>query len=322
MLKLAVVGCGGIGLNHIRAVNELPQAELTFCVDFDHEKAERGAELSTAEAGFSTSLKDIPPDIDGVIVATPPHAHYKPAYELLERGYNVFSEKPLSLMSSHCRKLITLAEKHSKCLMVGFKMRFEPVFVKAAELVPELGRIYSIASTKQQPFHVRPAGNWVPDTGAMFELSVHDFDLINFITGLTPRKISAADFHQRRNWKAEDRFALTVQYNDGVIGQLQGMYTDSCTFNYHDLMIQITGENGYLRIERPEKISINTDEYREIKIENARINTFKSELSHFCDVLNGHAQNMLPGKLGLITTWMVEEARKTAKRQTAEKELV
>ena len=66
----------------------------------------------------------------------------------------------------------------------GFKsFRISSLDWYPTQYLPQLGKLRTIVSTKEQPFNPRPEGAWVKATGAMYELSIHDFDLITFLTG-------------------------------------------------------------------------------------------------------------------------------------------
>lgn len=180
MFKVGVVGCGGIGMTHARTWNSLEGVQVSAVVDTNLEKAKAAAEACKCPC-FS-SVDELPEDLDAVSVVTPPASHFAIAKRLLERGFHVFCEKPLTMDVAEGELLEALAKRQKKELGVGFKMRFEPIFVEAKKHLPEIGTLRSIVTTKQQAFNPRPEGAWVKKVGAMYELSIHDFDLISFIT--------------------------------------------------------------------------------------------------------------------------------------------
>lgn len=308
MVKIALVGCGGIGMAHLRAYKELKDVIVSAVVDRDMKKAEAAAEFSGAQA--LNDISQIASDIDGVSVVTPPQSHFQITSDLLERNFNVFCEKPLTMNTEEAGRLIEIAERKKKALMVGFKMRFEPIFQEAKKLLPQIGKLLSVSSVKQQPFRARPTENWIPKVGAMYELSVHDFDLINWIAEIEPEEVLFSKLDYRLGWERENAFFLTVKYSKDVTGQLQGIYALENKFMYRDLTLTFTGEKGYMRVERPDRIVLHTSDYSVKEINPAGVNAFVRELQHFCDVIRGREKNMLDGKLGLITTKIVEDANK------------
>ena len=307
-LKLAVVGCGGIGQAHIRNAASLEGAKVAYCVDLNMERAAKAAELCKGTA--LDSLDKIPSDTDGVIVAAQPLAHYPIVKNLLEKNFNVFCEKPLTMKTSECRELGVLAERKGRVLMTGFKMRFEPVFRKAKELLPMIGELVMLSSVKQQPYSERPEYNWFPKVGAMFELSVHDFDLIHWIAGIAPEKVLYANLSHRFGWERDDAFALTVRYNNGVTGQLSGMYAKESSFMFKDITMMFLGEKGYMRVERPDRIIIHDTETRVFEVDSSNANAFLEEQKHYCAVLRGEEENTLGAEAAANATFIADEAFK------------
>jgi predicted dehydrogenase len=306
MLKLVVVGCGGIGLTHIRTLKDLEGVNVIACVDLDLSRAQEGADLCGGKA--LDNINDIPEDIDGVTVATQPMAHYKIVKELLHKGFNVFCEKPLTMQTETCIELSELAKEEKAILMVGFKMRYEPVFRKAKELLPEIGKLFSVSAVKQQPYSAKPENNWFPNVGAMFELSVHEFDLIHWIADIKPEAVLYSELSHRLGWEKEDAFYITVKYSGGVIGQLQGMYALENSFMFRDFCATFLGEKGYLRIERPDRVILHTNEYNVHEVESGGVNAFAEELKHFCNVIQGTEENTLTAEAGIDATFIAEKA--------------
>ena len=308
MFKVAVIGCGGIGNAHARSWKQVEGVELVGVVDLVEEKAKATAEKFGCAA--FTDMAALPDGLDAVSVVVPPRGHYPIVKTMLQKGLHVYCEKPLTLDPAQGEELDKLAAAQGKQLSVGFKMRFEPIFQKAREVVGEIGEIRSIVTTKQQKFNDRPEGQWVKATGAMYELSIHDFDLISFITGLAPQKVLAAKLMHRRGWEKEDAFNAIVQYDNGAIANLQGLYCDQTTFCYRDLTITLLGEKGYIRIERPDRIVVHTDAFRVIDIPDAlSVNTFAVELGLFKAACLGQGPNAQTAADAVRMTRLIEEIR-------------
>ena len=307
MFEVGIVGCGGIGMAHARSWSAIEGVKVAYAVDLDENKAKALAAICGAKV--LTDIAGLPSTLDAVSVVTPPHVHYPVIKALLDRGFNVFSEKPLTTDVAQGEELVKLAAEKKAQLGVGFKMRYEPIFQKAKELLPEIGQLVSIVTTKEQMFNTRPGGEWVTRTGAMYELSIHDFDLISFISGLFPQKVLCARLGHKRNWEKEDSFQALVAYDEGITASLQGMYCDKTTFCFRDLTITFLGENGYMRVERPDRIVMHTDEYRLVEIPPAEKSAFVLELEHFKDAVEGKCENTLKAADAVRMTKLIEEIR-------------
>ncbi len=307
MFKVGIIGCGGIGMAHARSWSAIPDVEISAVVDLNQEKAMAAAELF--KCPYYTNIEELPNNLDAVSVVTPPGAHYPVVKEMLERSINVFCEKPLTMDVAQGEELDSLAASQGKVLAVGFKMRYEPIFNAAKEYLSQLGTLRSIVTTKIQQFNPRPEGAWVTRVGAMYELSIHDFDLLSFITGLKPEKVISARLEHRRGWEKEDAFSAMVEYEQGVTAMLQGMYCDETTFCFRDLTITLLGEHGYMRIERPDRIVLHTNDFRVIEVNPAEKSAFVLELEHFKNAVEGKCANMLKASDAVTMTKMIEEIR-------------
>lgn len=305
MFRVAVVGCGGIGRAHANSW-KAAGAEVVCVVDLIEEKA--AALAKSVGCGYTADLEALPENLDAVSVTTPPSAHYKVTKCLLERGFNVFCEKPLTLVTEQGEELDALAAKKGLTLAVGFKMRFEPIFIEAKKHIGGIGRLMHITSTKQQAYNPRPEAEWIQHTGAMYELSVHDFDLISYITGRNPVGVLYAKVSHRFGWEKEDAFAICADYGDGVTALLEGMYAVKGIFCYRDLTLTFLGDEGYMRVERPDRIVLHTSEYQVIEIPPAEKSAFVLELTHFMNAVSGKEENSLTAASAVNMTRFINEA--------------
>lgn len=311
MFKVGIVGCGGIGNAHANSWKAIDNVSIEFVCDLNQERAEAMVKKHGARA--ITDIADLPADLDCISVVTPPGAHYPVVKSLLERKFNVFCEKPLTMNVEEGRELEALAKQQGRLLGVGFKMRFEPIFVRARELLSEIGNLVQISTTKLQAFHPQPETAWVKKVGAMYELSVHDFDLITFITGLIPQQVVASRLEKRFGWEKEDAFAALVDYGNGVFAQLQGMYAVGSTFCFRDLSITFSGDKGYMRVERPDRIVVHTDTFHVESIPAAETGAFVLELTHFRDAVLGRCANTLTAASANEMTRLIEDIRAIAR---------
>jgi predicted dehydrogenase len=314
-MKAAIVGCGGIGRAHAVAYRQLSGVELAFVVDRDATRAQALADEFGAEP--LNNFVDLPDDVEVVSVTTDPGSHAPIAVSLLQRGHAVFCEKPLGMTPHESRQLLDAACGAGRPLSVGFKMRYEPCFQMARELVDQVGPIVQIATTKMQPFAPRGQADWRPRVGAMIELSVHDFDLISFITGLQPQRVLAADLSHRLGWEREDGFTALVDYTESggvascatgpadVRATLSGCYTTDSKWHGADFSLTITGERGYLRILRGDRVILHTDEYQSFTPEPPG-NTFVIELQGFVDALRQNAPPPISPEAGFVATALID----------------
>lgn len=306
MLNVGIIGCGGIGMTHARAYAKLKNVKLAAMIDANLELAQKAAEQYGAKAFSSLDTCDI--KLDLVSVVTPPSTHFKVVMQLLDKGIPVFCEKPITMDIEQARTLVRRSEETGIPIGVGFKMRNEAVFARAKELIGEIGRILSVSVVKNQPQSPNPPKAWVKETGCMYELSVHDYDLVHYIMGACPVSVEAR-LGYRHGWTREDQAYLTVAYDNGAIGQLMSAYTTTAAWTYQDIAITFVGENGYMRVERPNRIVIATDRQYVVEVEPLDgEEPFRIELEGFVNSLIEKKPFHPDVHDGAVTTFLVESA--------------
>ena len=311
-IKVAVVGCGGIGGRHCEAYKRISNVALAAFVDSDIAKAKEFSRIHGGQATYSSVNEIIPGSVDLISITTPPMYHTQPVLDALGMGAHVFCEKPITMDIGESRQIEELSREKGFPLGIGFKMRFEPIFVKAREMIGEIGDILAVSTIKIQPYHQRKTFDWVPQVGAMYELSVHEYDLINFIGGLKPMKVYG-QLEFAPGWTREKRAFLQVAYDGGVTGQSMSVYSEDASFHYRDLTMTFVGTRGYMRVERPDRIVLHTDDYRIVPVESEDgLNAFVAELSSY---IKGMATGSIHPCAGLedalMATALVESANES-----------
>jgi predicted dehydrogenase len=326
---VAVVGCGGIGRAHARAYAAAGVPAIAF-IDPVPAAGERvAAESGAPGALVLKDVDELPPGIDVVSITTPPPTHYALCKRLLESGRHVWCEKPLAMDVDQARELATLAERLDRVLLVGFKYRFESVFRAARAQLPRLGQILAASCVKAQAYPRKPV-DWVADVGVMYELSIHDVDLLNWYLGPSaspasgggsepeypfapslhwePRLI-AAHLPHRFGLAREDQCFLTLEYPGGVTAQIAGVYSRETRFLGRDVLLTVVGERGFLRVERPDRITLHLDDYEVIPVPTAEADPFTLEARNLLASVAGTSRPLATGWDGYRATHVVEAAR-------------
>ena len=171
-LRVAVAGVGHLGSAHAKVYSAMDDVELVAVADVDAEAAAR----VTAETGAKAcaSLDDIP-DVDAVSVVVPTVAHREVAEHFLSRGASVLVEKPMAPDSAEAEALLEAASRAPGILQVGHIERFNSA-VRAAR--PHVSRPRFIECRRVAPFSFRSK-----DIGVVFDLMIHDLDIIQWLVG-------------------------------------------------------------------------------------------------------------------------------------------
>lgn len=176
-IKVAVVGVGEFGGNHVRVVRQSPRAELVAVVDTD---AARARELAAANnCAALTDLGELRGKADAAIVAVPTSAHADVACALMEAGTDVLVEKPITPDLASADRLIQTAEHTRRILQVGHLERFNPA-VMALEKAATLPLFFEIH--RLSLFSPRSL-----DVDVVLDLMIHDLDIL---LSLVPAEIT------------------------------------------------------------------------------------------------------------------------------------
>jgi len=186
MIRVAIIGMGVMGKNHYRVAKLIPGVQVVALCDSSAEvKAEAYPEPLFRDA--DELLAGAP--LDAAIVAAPSFLHHAIARKCLDKGLAVLVEKPLAATAEEGRALLEAARSPGAKLAVGHTERFNPV---VAALIRELAgkELFSIQITRVGPFPPR-----IADVGVLTDLSVHDIDLIRYIS---KREILSASVHKSK----------------------------------------------------------------------------------------------------------------------------
>lgn len=129
-IRVAVIGTGGWGKNHVRVLSEL--GVLTAICDSDEDRAELLSKKYKVNSYSNLEqLLQKETDLSACLVCTPTKTHFQVAQEIMKNKINVFVEKPLSFSSVECEKLTELSKLNNVILTSGYIERFNPASTKS-----------------------------------------------------------------------------------------------------------------------------------------------------------------------------------------------
>ena len=168
-IRVAVVGAGEFGRNHVRVWQQIPGAELAGVVETDPARA------ATIAREFGARVL---PDLDAlsaervaaVSLAVPTKDHARVGCRLLESAIDVLVEKPMAASLEDADRLIVAAARSHRILQVGHVERFNPAVIAARKIV-------------QRPmfFEVHRLGVFTPrslDIDVVYDVMIHDLDIL------------------------------------------------------------------------------------------------------------------------------------------------
>jgi predicted dehydrogenase len=215
-LGIAVVGYGYWGPNLARNVMERSDLELRALCERDESRA--GAFSSRypgvpVECDFENVLAD--PDIDAVVVATPPQTHYPLVRDALLAGKHVLVEKPLATSYAHGCALVDLATERGLVLMPGHTFVYSPSVNAVGDLIRNgvVGEVFFVTSSRMN------LGKYQRD-GVICDLAPHDLSILMHWLDEPVVQVSASARSVFQSDVPETAF-ITLTFESGTTANIQ-----------------------------------------------------------------------------------------------------
>lgn len=216
MKHIGIVGCGRIGQLHAR--NLKARAHLYYC-----SRSRSSAERFQREFGGSGVVGAFEnlialPQLDAVVLASPPEYHAQQVVAALEAGKAVLVEKPLCLSP----KEITAIEQNLQgrpFLMVAENYYYKPSLRLMRELIGQ-GAIGQLRSAEVVKLTRQKAPGWKDQCGALLEGGIHFVALINALFDVTPLAVRA-EFPKHRTGQPERHSLTRLTYPGGAEATLR-----------------------------------------------------------------------------------------------------
>lgn len=215
MLKIGLIGVGGISGEHIPVWDKMEGAELSAICDIRPERMERYPE-KRRYTDFNEMLENEEIDILDICLPTYLHADY--AVKAMEKGIHVICEKPVSLKEEDVARVYSAAQKMNVKFMVAQVLRFWPEY----ELIKEIydtGKYGKLLSGYMSRLGTCPKwswDNWMQDplrSGLVpYDLHVHDLDFMIYAFG-QPVSVQS----QRSKRPEQDYISAVYNYDDFFI---------------------------------------------------------------------------------------------------------
>ncbi len=223
-------------------------------------------ELAEKEAALPEDAR-----VDFVSVATPNHTHFPIAKTMLEAGFNVICDKPMTFDLAQAEELATIVEKSGVVFAVTHNYTGYPLVRAAREMAlsGELGEIQAIRSNyiqgwlrtrleseeqKQAAWRTDPAKSGA--AGAFGDIGTHAYNLARYMTGLLPEEVSCNLKIFAPGRQLDDYGHAVIRFENGALGSVTASQISHGREN--DLFIEIDGTKGAIawRQEEPNKMLV------------------------------------------------------------------
>lgn len=248
-MRFAIVGAGGIAGLRRAAIEALEGASLAGAFDVAPERAAALAGGGTAFPSLEAVVAS--PDVDAVVVCTPPDTHAAISLAALGAGKHVIVEKPMAPTVEECRRMAEAARAAGRTLTVGFNHRYFPAVkaVRAAILSGRLGELSHVRGYSGHTGLSEFKAPWmyskdVMGGGALLDNGIHMIDLVHHLMGpVTGVQGLTTD----RTWgldRVEDNGFALLRGAGGVVGSLGASWTE---WKGYGFFVEAYGTRGMAR---------------------------------------------------------------------------
>jgi predicted dehydrogenase len=315
-VKLAIVGCGGMGGTHMRRFQTLSdRVELVAAVDVVRERAESVA-VQFPGIKVATDFHDVLDDVEAVLLVLPHHLHFSVAQACLEAGKHVLLEKPMANYEVACKELIQLANAKKRVLMIAYCMRFHPLVVKMKELLDEkkYGDVFQVSIWTEQLTRY-PSDHWASSKerlggGQLFSHGCHYVDLLLWFLGRPVKGIHMGTNLGTPWMEREGTSNVTIEFEQGRLGYHFGTWGARGSRLRYAIHAHCTEGLIEADITGSKLIHIHRGE-ETLLLESESGKHTENEMAHFLDCIETGQQPLTDGQgslQGLRVIWRLYEA--------------
>ena len=334
-MKIAVIGAGLAGRQHIQVIQKSKRCTLAFVVDPSDESIELSKTNNFLHfSNISEALANQNPD--AAIIATPNSLHLEHALYFIDRKIPILVEKPLSSDFKSALSMVQHAQDRNVRLLTGHHRRHNKLILKAKEKI-ESGCLGQIVASHAMCWLFKPDDyftSWRKNAGGgpiLINLA-HDIDLMRYLIGEID-SVQSFESNLNRSGKVEDSAVVNLKYENGVIGTLSISDTIVAPWSWEHTSGEnpiyphqekscywIGGTHGSL--ELPKMISWKSvaerswwnsqESTKDLVIESVN-RPLVTQLDNFISVVLEKAEPICSGNDGLITLSVIEAIKLAAR---------
>lgn len=259
-MKYALIGCGRISTNHIKAVlnNELELAAVCDIVPEHMEELLAKHELQNNDkiqryTDYKEMIGQIRPEL--VSIATESGIHAEIALFCIDHGIHVIIEKPMAMNMKDADEIIRRSEEKGVKVAACHQNRFNIAIQKMRKALED-GRFGTLSHgsihvrwNRNESYYMQAPwrGTWAQDGGCLMNQCIHGIDLLRWTFGDEVEEVYGQTRQQFHDYlEAEDIGMAVVKFKNGAIATIEGT-TNVYPQNLEETLY-VFGENGTVKI--------------------------------------------------------------------------
>ena len=288
-INIGIIGLGYLGNFHYQKFHNSSLCTIKWVIDNDIKTYKK---IEDKKIKKGKDFHKIVDEVDAVSIITPTKTHYDIAKFFLKNKKHVLLEKPMTENASQANELIKIARKNKIILQIGHLERFNPVMKK---LESEIKDPVFIEGHRLSEFNTRST-----DINVIFDLMIHDIDIISNIVKTKINKISA--FGKKIITSSTDIANVRLEFSRGCIANL----TASRISQKNERKIRVFEKNKYWsvdfmnhKINKYSKVLKNKKYiFKKENFSFSKKDSLQSEINNFLNSCNGSENPLVTGTDG------------------------
>jgi len=275
-MKFALIGCGRIACNHIKAVVNNNLEMVAVC-----DLLPEAIDILFEKTGYSKTVKRYfdykkmimeNPELELVAIATESGIHAEIALYCIEHGINVIVEKPMAMSMADAEEIVRRSDEMGVKVSVCHQNRFNVAIQQMRHALEEgrFGRLshgsINVRWNRSQDYYNQAPwrGKWASDGGCLFNQCIHGIDLLCWMMGDEVDEVYGVTKQQFHDYlECEDIGMAVVKFKNGAVGTIEG------TVNVYPQNLEETlylfGEKGTVKIGGKSTNTIDVWEFSDEK---------------------------------------------------------
>lgn len=240
-MKVAVLGCGGMGAIHAGVYASLANVQLTAVCDANRQLADALAVQTGAAPYYSFSDMLDHAEFDAISIALPTYLHKEYTLQAAKARKHIICEKPIALTLEDAQEMMSVCEENGVRLFVGHVVRFFPDYNHLKQTLDsgKLGRP-GVAHASRIGGH---PGSWFADEnlsgGVIVDLMIHDLDFLRSCFGEVESLYALSATKE-----GLDYALVTLRFENGAIANVEANWGYPGPFH---TKAEIAGSAGIVR---------------------------------------------------------------------------
>jgi predicted dehydrogenase len=318
-IKVAVIGAGMMGKNHLKTYKNLPGVELVGVYDIFQDSAKAAAEMFGIKA-FS-SMEEVAKSVDAVSVVTTSITHADVGEFFLNKGIHCLIEKPLATDEECCLRLINAAKKNNLVLLVGHIERFNPAVEQMAKILSDTSKIRSLTAQRMSA-----ASGRITDVDVAMDLMIHDVEVVQSLVKSPVINVQACSVKTPDKPEGKDYITAILEFQNGATANLTASritqarvrtLTVTTDTNYIDMDFINQSINVHSQGRMPYVNQDSIPDWMNYGLKGSVEQLFiptnqplSAELTHFTDCIRGKATPRITGENALTALRVIWEIQR------------